>query len=285
MPNEKLRIVRALRATGDVVAMTGDGVNDAPSLRAADIGIAMGARGTDVAREAASLVLLDDDFGSIVQTIRLGRRIYDNLRKAMGYIIAVHVPIAGLALLPLLTGLPLILGPVHIAFLEMVIDPVCSMVFEAEAEEANIMRRPPRAAGTPLLSPPLITWGLVQGATAFGFLASLYGIAVFTGLPDGDVRALTFVSLVLVDLSLVLVNRNFSASLRDLVGQKNRVLLWIAGATVALLGLVVGTPLGREVFRFGPLHADDISLVAVLVIATVATLEAAKRLWRERLGR
>lgn len=284
MPNEKLRIVRALRAAGEVVAMTGDGVNDAPSLRAADIGIAMGGRGTDVAREAASLVLLDDDFGSIVQTIRLGRRIYDNLRKAMGYIIAVHVPIAGLALLPLLTGLPLIFGPVHIAFLEMVIDPVCSMVFEAEAEEADIMRRPPRAAGTPLLSPMLITWGLVQGIVAFVFLASLYTITIRSGLPTGDVRALTFVSLVLMDLGLVMVNRNFNASLRDLVGQKNRALMWISGITVALLVLVVGTPLGRELFRFGPLHADDISLVALVVIGTVAILEAAKRFWRARLA-
>ena len=284
MPNEKLRIVQALRAAGEVVAMTGDGVNDAPSLRAADIRIAMGGRGTDVAREAASLVLLDDDFGSIVQTIRLGRRIYDNLRKAMGYIIAVHVPIAGLALLPLLTGLPLIFGPVHIAFLEMVIDPVCSMVFEAEAEEADIMRRLPRAAGTPLLSPVLITWGLVQGIVAFVFLASLYTITIRSGLPADDVRALTFVSLVLVDLGLVMVNRNFNASLRDLVGQKNRALMWISGITVALLVLVVGTPLGRELFRFGPLHADDISLVALVVIGTVAILEAAKRLWRARLA-
>jgi Ca2+-transporting ATPase len=284
MPNEKLRIVQALRAAGEVVAMTGDGVNDAPSLRAADIGIAMGGRGTDVAREAASLVLLDDDFGSIVQTIRLGRRIYDNLRKAMGYIIAVHVPIAGLALLPLLTGLPLIFGPVHIAFLEMVIDPVCSMVFEAEAEEADIMRRLPRAAGTPLLSPVLITWGLVQGIVAFVFLASLYTITIRSGLPADDVRALTFVSLVLVDLGLVMVNRNFNASLRDLVGQKNRALMWISGITVALLVLVVGTPLGRELFRFGPLHADDISLVVLVVIGTVTILEAAKRFWRARLA-
>lgn len=284
MPNEKLRIVRALRAAGDVVAMTGDGVNDAPSLRAADIGIAMGGRGTDVAREAASLVLLDDDFGSIVQTIRLGRRIYDNLRKAMGYIIAVHVPIAGLALLPLLTGLPLIFGPVHIAFLEMVIDPVCSMVFEAEPEEADIMRRPPRAAGTPLLSPVLVTWGLVQGTVAFVLLASLYMITVRSGLPAADVRALTFVSLVLVDLGLVMVNRNFNASLRDLLGQKNRALMWISGITVALLVLVVGTPLGRELFRFGPLHADDLSLVVLVVIGTVAILEAAKRFWRTRLA-
>ena len=145
MPEQKLRIVNALKANGEIVAMTGDGVNDAPSLKAAHIGIAMGGRGTDVAREASSIVLLDDDFGSIVKAIRLGRRIYDNLRKAMGFIFAVHVPIAGLALLPLLFGLPILFGPIHIAFLEMVIDPVCSLVFEAETEEDDVMRRPPRA--------------------------------------------------------------------------------------------------------------------------------------------
>ncbi len=141
MPEQKLRIVNALKANGEIVAMTGDGVNDAPSLKAAHIGIAMGGRGTDVAREAASIVLLDDDFGSIVKALRLGRRIYDNLRKATVFIFAVHVPIAGLALLPLLSGLPIRVAA-HIAFLEMVIDPVCSLVFEAEPEEDDLMRRP-----------------------------------------------------------------------------------------------------------------------------------------------
>jgi Ca2+-transporting ATPase len=282
-PAQKLRIVSAYRAQGAVVAMTGDGVNDAPSLKAADIGIAMGGRGTDVAREASSLVLLDDDFGSIVRTIRLGRRIYDNLRKAMAYIIAVHVPIAGLALLPLLAGTPLIFGPVHIAFLEMVIDPVCSMVFEAEAAEDDIMRRPPRAATSPLFSPPLVVWSLIQGTIAFIALAVLYLLALERGLPEMDARSLTFVSLVLVDLGLVLVNRSFSTSLVELVGKGNRALVWVTAVTVALLAFVLMSPTGRALFRFGPLHADDLTLVAIIVATVLAILQFLKRFWRVRL--
>ena len=166
-PNQKLRIVQGLKANGEIVGMTGDGVNDAPAIKAAHIGIAMGGRGTDVAREASAIVLLDDDFGSIVKTIRLGRRIYDNLRKAVEYIVAVHIPIAGLALLPLLLGLPLMLTPIHIAFLEMIIDPACSMVFEAEGEEANVMRRRPRDPKSPLLLPRRVLSGAAARAYRF----------------------------------------------------------------------------------------------------------------------
>ena len=180
-PNQKLRIVNAYKGNGEIVAMTGDGVNDAPSLKAAHIGIAMGGRGTDVAREASAIVLLDDDFGSIVKAIRLGRRIYDNLRKAMSFIFAVHVPIAGLALLPLVFGLPILFGPIHIAFLEMVIDPVCSLVFEAETEEDDVMRRPPRAPDEPLFSRALIAWSLLQGTLAFALVAAIYVMALRTG--------------------------------------------------------------------------------------------------------
>ena len=201
MPEQKLRLVQALKADGEVVAMTGDGVNDAPALRAAHIGVAMGGRGTDVAREASAIVLLDDDFGSIVRTIRLGRRIYDNLRKASAYIVAVHIPIAGLALLPLLFGLPFMLSPIHIAFLlEMVIDPVCSIAFEAEAEERDLMQRPPRAADRRLLSPSMMAFSLMQGGLALVALAVVLVVGIGRDMPTDELRALMFTSLVLINV-------------------------------------------------------------------------------------
>jgi Ca2+-transporting ATPase len=282
MPAQKLRIVRALKADGEVVAMTGDGVNDAPSLKAADIGIAMGGRGTDVAREAAALVLLDDDFGSIVKTVRLGRRIYDNLRKAMGYIFAIHLPIAGLALLPLVMGLPLIFMPIHIAFLEMVIDPVCSIVFEAEEEERDIMQRRPRAASSRLFSLPFILWSMLQGLAAFGVLAALYLLALSRGVPENEVRALTFVSLVLVNLGLVLVNRSFSSSLGSALRLNNRALFWVTAVTAALLSLILLWPPARDLFRFGVLHTDDLIATLTATAGLVIVLEWLKRLWRRR---
>jgi Ca2+-transporting ATPase len=284
MPEQKLRIVQALKADGEIVAMTGDGVNDAPSLKAAHIGVAMGGRGTDVAREASSIVLLDDDFGSIVIAIRLGRRIYDNIRKAMAFIFAVHVPIAGLALLPLIFGLPIIFGPVHIAFLEMVIDPVCSLVFEAETDEENLMNRKPRAPDDPLFSWSLISWSVLQGGLAFGLIGAIFLIALQSGMPDDEVRALTFISLVLSIVSLILINRSFSTSLIAAFRRPNPTLAWILLAVTAILGSSLFWPAASALFRFGPLHVDDLALTLAAGIVVLIVLEMFKYLWRVRLG-
>ncbi len=260
MPEQKLRIVMALKANGEIVAMTGDGVNDAPSLKAAHIGIAMGGRGTDVAREAASIVLLDDDFGSIIKAIRLGRRIYDNLRKAMGFIFAVHVPIAGLALLPLLFGLPILFNPIHIAFIEMVIDPVCSLVFEAETEEDDVMARAPRPTDEPLFSRHMIIWSLLQGAVAFGLVATIFVVALRLGMPTDEVRALSFFSLVMTIIGLIYVNRSFSASVILALRRHNTALSWVLIGVTAMLSLTLLWPSARSLFRFGPLHINDLAV-------------------------
>jgi Ca2+-transporting ATPase len=283
MPEQKLRIVGALKTSGEIVAMTGDGVNDAPSLKAAHIGIAMGARGTDVAREASAIVLLDDDFGSIVKAVRLGRRIYDNLRKAMGFIFAVHVPIAGLALLPLLLGLPILLGPMHIAFLEMVIDPVCTLVFEAETEEDDVMRRPPRAPDAPAFSGALIGWSLLQGAFAFALVAVIFVVALRQGMPENEVRALAFFSLILTIVGLIFVNRSFGASLTTAILRPNRALVWVLLAVAAMLGLTLLWPFASDLFRFGPLHLDDLALTLGAGLVVLVFLDLLKLVWRERL--
>ncbi len=283
MPEQKLRIVNAFKANGEIVAMTGDGVNDAPSLKAAHIGVAMGGRGTDVAREASSIVLLDDDFGSIVKAIRLGRRINDNLRKAMGFVFAVHIPIAGMALLPLFFGLPIILGPVHIAFLEMVIDPVCSLVFEAEPEEANVMRRPPRDPAEPLFSAAFITWGVVQGAVALAFLGFAYALGLWRSMPEPEVRALAFFTLVLVIISLIFANRSFSASLIAPFRQSNPALALVLLVVAILLAITLLWPRASELFRFGPLHADDLALTMGISFVVLALLELAKPMARKAI--
>ncbi|MBC8036728.1 MAG: cation-translocating P-type ATPase, partial [Rhizobiales bacterium] len=285
MPQQKLRIVSALKANGEIVAMTGDGVNDAPSLKAAHIGIAMGGRGTDVAREASSIVLLDDDFGSIVKAILLGRRIYDNLRKAMGFVLSVHVPIAGLALIPLLFGLPIILWPMHIAFLEMVIDPVCTLVFEAETEEKDVMRKPPRKPEEPLFSWSLIGWSFLQGTLALAIVATIFVVAHQSGMPEAEVRALAFFSLVLSIVSLIFVDRSYSSSLLEAFTRPNAALALVLIMVCATLGLTQLWPFAGELFRFDPLQAGGLALVLAAATALLLLLEMLKPLWRRHMPR
>ena len=276
MPEQKLRIVAAFKADGEVVAMTGDGVNDAPSLKAAHIGIAMGKRGTDVAREASAIVLLDDDFGSIVKAIRLGRRIYDNIRKAMAFIFAVHVPIAGLALLPLIFGLPILFGPIHIALLEMIIDPVCALVFEAEREEQDIMDRRPRDPDERLFSLGMIAWSVFQGGVAFMMLAGIFLVGSYIGMPEAEVRALTFFALIGGILALILVNRSFDTSIAHALVRGNRALRYVIGAVVAISTVILVVPPIRTLLRFGSLHGTDLLVASGSVVMLLFVLEAVK---------
>jgi Ca2+-transporting ATPase len=278
MPEQKLRIVTAFKADGEIVAMTGDGVNDAPSLKAAHIGIAMGKRGTDVAREASAIVLLDDDFGSIVAAIGLGRRIYDNIRKAMSFIFAVHVPIAGLALLPLILGLPILFGPIHIALLEMVIDPVCALVFEAEREEKDIMRRKPRSTEERLFSWRTIGWSVGQGGIAFFMLAALFLLATERGMPEGEVRALTFFSLVAAILALILVNRSFSTSVMHALRGNNPALGYVFGVVAAISVFILLVPAVQGILHFEHLRASDLAVAAAAGSALFLLLEVLKPL-------
>ena len=249
-PEQKLRLVQAFRARGDIVAMTGDGVNDAPALKAAHIGVAMGARGTDVARQAAALVLLNDDFGSLVTAVRHGRRVFANLRKAIAFVVAVHVPIVGLSILPVVLGWPMLLMPVHILFLQLVIDPACTLVFEAEPLEADAMLVPPRRGDVRLFDAVVLLRGLWQGTGLLALLLAVCALTRWVSHSDDVARALTFSVLVLSSLGLIFANRRWGPTRRRTRGASNRSFLWVSAAAVTLLAGILGVPAVSRLFAF-----------------------------------
>jgi len=265
-PEQKLQIVEAFKSLGHVVAMTGDGVNDAPALEASHIGIAMGKRGSDVAREASDIVLLDDSFASIVSGVGLGRRIFANLRKALTYITAIHVPVAGLALTPILIGLPPILFPPHVMVLELIIDPVCALVFESEPLDEGAMDAPPRRPDEMIFGWRQVGFALAQGFGVFLAVFAVYFVALRVGAPEAQARAAAFVALVIGNLTLAFAD---AAGSRGVVRPARRTAFWaIAGVTMLVLAAALFLPPVAALFKFA--SPQPALLAAAIAAALVA---------------
>ncbi len=284
-PEHKLRIIRAFQQNSEVVAMTGDGVNDAPALRAADIGIAMGLRGTDVAREAASLVITDDNYNSIVHGIHRGRATYSNLQKAMSYVVAIHIPIFGLALLPIFSSnWPLILLPSLVAFHEVIIDPACSIVFEEEAPDPQIMSAAPRGVKRKIFTGNEIFISVFQGVSVLSSLFILFLYLENAGRPEEEIRSVIFGSLMICNVGLILMNRSRTLTILETIRQRrNASVKWIVSLASLIVFLLLEVSFFRELFNLGPISMNDWFLISLTCLVGLSWYEIYKLLNRKRL--
>jgi Ca2+-transporting ATPase len=274
-PEQKLRIVEALRSIGEVVAMTGDGVNDGPALKAAHIGIAMGKRGSEVAKSAASLILTDDDLSHMVEAVALGRKIYDNLKKAIRYIISIHIPIILIVLLPLLLGwrFPHVFSPVHVIFLELIMGPTCSIIYENEPIEAGTMLRMPRKASSTFLSLKQLWISIIQGLL---ITTSCLGIGYYfmsKGAGDENIRSLIFITLLFSNILLTLANRSFIFSVLQTMKYRNNLVRIIIGVTLSFIAIAMYVPFIRDLFGLVKLSLYQLSICGLCAIAGVYCIE------------
>lgn len=286
-PDAKLRVITTLKELHETVVMTGDGINDGPALKAAHIGVAMGKKGTDVAKQAASLVLLDDDLSAIVNAIAMGRRIYANLKKAIQYIISIHIPIILVVFIPLLFNWPYphIFDPIHIIFLEMIMGPTCSIIFENEPMEKDMMSQKPRIQGTNFLQWRELSTSITQGiAITLGTLW-VYHYSVFNGGTEAYTRTMVFTSLVVANIFLTLSNRSFYDSIFTTLFYKNNLVLIIIGITTTLLGLILYSGYLRGVFTFERLQTSDLLFSIAMGIVSVLWYELVKLRKRHKASR
>ena len=277
-PELKLRIIDSLKKQGEIVAMTGDGVNDGPALKAAHIGFAMGKRGSEIAKEASSLILTDDDVSKIWEAVAMGRRIYTNLKKAIQYIISIHIPIILTVAFPLILGwiYPAIFTPVHVIFLELIMGPTCSIVYENEPLEKNLMNRPPRVITSTFFNLRELTISIIQGLAITAGTLFIYQYSVHNAYDENLTRSMVFTTLIIANLFLTLVNRSFHNSVFTTFQNKNNLLTGILILSLILLAIILYFPPVTSFFKIAALNGTQIIWSVLTALVAVGWFEVYK---------